>query len=220
MTEDMAYLKQFVAEAMLYNWRPTYFIKTGGSAATATIGTGNRNAVTIADFVKAKEIFNKWNIPKEDRFVVISTDMKAQLVKELLVTSTRDFSGIYDTTTGDIRKLETFTIYERSTGMVASAPTVTAVTNKPYFKWTATDLTYTPEDCAEKDAGVSAYATTSAEIALFWHKTGVARAIGDTKMYDDVGNPTYYGDIYSFLQRAGGRSRRGDGVGVLGLMQA
>jgi len=40
-----------------------------------------------------------------------------------------------------------------------------------------------------------------------------------TKMFDDKGNPQFYGDIYSFLQRAGGRSRRADGKGVLGVIQ-
>ena len=219
MSEDMAYLKQFIAEAMLYNWRPTYFIKTTGTATTATVGTGNRNAVTLADFVRAKEVFNKWNIPKADRFVEISSDMKSQLVKELLITSNRDYSGVYDPISGDIKKLETFTIYDRSTALVASNSTVTAVANSPYFKWTSTDLTYTTEQMVDFEAGTTTIATTACEYALFWQKNCVARAVGDTKMFDDQGNPTYYGDIYSFLQRAGGRSRRADGKGVLGLLQ-
>ncbi|HNX65627.1 MAG TPA: hypothetical protein PKH02_02020 [Bacteroidales bacterium] len=219
MSEDMMYLKQFIAESMLYNWRPTYFIKTTGSATTATVGTGNRNAVKLADFVNAKEVFNKWSIPKTDRYVVMSTDMKSQLTAELLATSSRDFSVIYDPISGDIKKLETFTIYERATALVASNQTVTAVTGKKYFKWTSTDLTYTPEQIVDIEAGNASYATTACEYALFWHKTGVARSVGTTEMFDDQGNPQYYGDIYSFLQRAGGRARRADGIAVLGLIQ-
>ncbi len=219
MSEDMMYLKQFVAEAMLYNWRPTYFIKTSGSATTATLGTGNRNAITLADMVKAKEVFNKWMIPKDQRFVIMSTDMKAQLVKELLLTSTRDFAAVYDPISGDIKKLETFEIIERGNALVASNSTVTAVTGKPYFNWTSTDLTYTPENMVDIEAGTTSIATTASEYALFWHASAVARAVGDTLMFDDQGNPQYYGDIYSFLQRAGGRARRADGKGVLGLIQ-
>jgi len=219
MNEDMMYLKEFIAESMMYNWRPQFFIKTSGSAKTATIGTGNRNAVTLADFVKAKEVFNKWNIAKTDRYVVISTDMLSQLKAELIATSSRDFSVIYDPITGDIKKLETFAIYERSTALKASNSTVSAVTNKSYFKWTSTDLTYTPEQCADFDSGAATIATTACEYALFYHKAGVARAVGATEMFDDQGNPQYYGDIYSFLQRAGGRSRRADGMAVLGLIQ-
>ena len=43
--------------------------------------------------------------------------------------------------------------------------------------------------------------------------------MGSTQMFAKEGDPTYYGDIYSFLQRLGGRARRADGKGVLGLIQ-
>jgi hypothetical protein len=219
MSEDMMYLKQFIAEAMLYNWKPTYFIKSTGAATPAHYGTGNRKAVKLVDFMKAKEIFNKWNVPKADRFCAIDTDMKGQLVRELAATDTKDYSVIYDPVTGQIDRLEGFKIYERSTTLVASNQTLTAVANSKYFKWTSTDLVYTPEQMAEIDEGEIAVATTSAAIALFYQKGMVARALGETKMFDDQGNPQYYGDIYSFLQRAGGRARREDGKGVLGLIQ-
>jgi hypothetical protein len=219
MSEDMMFLKQFVAEAMLYNWKPTYYIKTTGDAVAAHYGTGNRKAVTLDDFMNAKKVFNKWGIPKEDRAVAIDTDMKEQLVKELKVTANRDFSVLYDPVSGEIKKLETFTIHERSTGLVASNQTLSAEGTKGYFKWTATDLLYTPEELADIEAGETAVATTAAAVALFYQKTQVSRALGDTKMFDDKGNPQYYGDIFSFLQRAGGRARRADGKGVLGLIQ-
>ena len=219
MSEDMSYLNQFIAEAMLYNWRPTCFIKTTGSATAGHYGTGNRNAVKIADFVKAKETFNRWGIAKEDRFVIMDVDMKGQLVSELLANTTKDFSAIYDATTGDLKKLESFTIMERQNTLVASNSTVTAVAGTSYFKWTSTDLTYTPEQMEAIEAGDSSVATTACAVAIFWQKNMVARAVGTTQMFDDQGNPQYYGDIYSFLQRAGGRTRRGDGKGVLGLIQ-
>lgn len=218
MSEDMMYLKQFVAECMLYNWKPTYFIKTTGDATAAHVGTGNRKAVTIADFMAAKEVFNKWGIPKSDRHCTIDTDMKGQLVRELAATASKDFSVIYDPISGDIKKLESFTIHERS-GLVASNSTLTAVTNSKYFSWANTDLLYTPEQLADIEIEEIAAATTSGAVALFYQKGMVARALGDTKMFDDQGNPQYYGDIFSFLQRAGGRARRGDGKGVLGLIQ-
>ncbi len=219
MQEDMSNLKQITAEAMLYNWRPTYFIKTSGAATAAHYGTGNRKAVCLADFVAAKETFNRWGIAKADRFACLDVDMKGQLVRELLATSSKDFSVIYNPTTGDIAKLEGFTIRERQSALVASNQTLSSVSGTSYFRWTSTDLTYTPEQFAEIEAGNSSAASTSAAIALFWHKTMVARAVGVTEMFDDQGNPQYYGDIYSFLQRMGGRTRRGDGKGVLGLIQ-
>ncbi|HQL71205.1 MAG TPA: hypothetical protein PLA77_10260, partial [Bacteroidales bacterium] len=107
--EDMAYLKQLIAESTLYNWRPKWFIKTTGDSATATIGTGNRKKITVADFVSAKKQFNKWNVPEADRFVVISTDLLGQIVDELKANTTRDNSVIYNPLTGKIEKLESFT---------------------------------------------------------------------------------------------------------------
>ena len=59
----------------------------------------------------------------------------------------------------------------------------------------------------------------SSDLGLFWSDLAVSRAVGDVKMYENIGDPTYYGDIYSFLVRCGGRQRRGDGKGVLGLTQ-
>lgn len=219
MSEDMSYLQQFVAEAMAYNWRPTWFLKTTGDSTDATIGTGNRKAITVADFVSAKKQFNKWNIPEADRNVLISTDMLGQIVNELKANSNRDYSVIYDPISGKIKKLESFTIYERSTGLVASKATITQNSSTKLWTWTSTDLIYTPEQMQERWAEEAAFATTSAEIALFYSKFQVSRALGKTEMFDDQGNPTYYGDIYSFLQRAGGRKRRADAKGVLGVIQ-
>lgn len=55
--------------------------------------------------------------------------------------------------------------------------------------------------------------------ALAWHEQSVCRALGEVKMYSNEDDPTYYGDIYSFLVRAGGRRMRNDGAGVLAIVQ-
>lgn len=220
LSEDMSYLEQFIAEAMMYNWRSTYFLKSTGGNKTAPYGTSNRKMLTVADFVEAKKQFNKWNIPAADRYVVLSTDAMSDIVNELKSNTTRDYSVIYDPISGQIKKLESFTIYERSTALVASNSTLSQNATTKLWYWTSTDLTYTPEQFEERIAEVTAFDTTACEIALFWHKNSVARAKGVTQMFDDQGNPQYYGDIYSFLQRAGGRVRRADAKGVLGIIMA
>lgn len=219
MNEDMMFLKQLIAESMLYNWKPKHFLKTTGDATVAHYGTGNRRAIKLVDFITAKETLNKWGIPKADRICIIDTTMKGQLVRELMASTTKDYSVIYNPITGEIDKLEGFQIFERSNVLLASNQTLTAETNSNYFSWTSTDLIYTPEEIVDIEAGTSAVATTAASVALFYQKSMVARAVGTTQMFDDQGNPQYYGDIYSFLQRAGGRGRRGDGKGVLGMIQ-
>jgi len=220
MSEDMSYLEQLVAETILYNWRATYFLKSTGSNKTATYGTSNRKMLTVADFVSAKKQFNKWNIPAADRYVILSTDAMDDIVQELKSNTTRDYSVIYDPINGRIERLESFKIYERSTALVASNSTLTQNATTKLWAWTSTDLTYKPEQLDERLAEVTAFDTTACEIALFWHKNSVARAKGATQMFDDMGNPQYYGDIYSFLQRAGSRVRRADGKGVLGVIMA
>lgn len=61
---------------------------------------------------------------------------------------------------------------------------------------------------------------TDTEGCLFWNKGMLEKAIGTTEAFERIGDPTWYGDIYSFLVRMGGRAKRKgyEGVGV--LMQA
>ena len=222
MTEDMSYLRQVVADTMFYNWRPTYFIKASKTKSADYLihGTGVRTGVCVDDFVKAKEVFNKWSIPKEDRYVALNSEMYAQICNDVRnATNENLMSAVYDPKTGRLEKLEGFVIIERSTVLMASNSTLTAVSGKPYFKFTSTDLTYTPEDYEAIEDGSKEANNTACAVGLFWQKSAVRRALGQTKMFENEGDPTYYGDIYSFLQRMGGRKSRGDGKGVLGLMQ-
>ena len=48
----------------------------------------------------------------------------------------------------------------------------------------------------------------------------MSRALGEVKMFDSMDNPTYYGDIYSFLMRAGGSYRRYDKKGIYVIAEA
>ncbi len=222
MTEDMSYLRQVVADTMFYNWRPTYFIKASKTKSADYLihGTGVRTGVCVDDFVKAKEIMNKWSIPKEDRYVALNSEMYAQICNDVRnATNENLMTAVYDPKTGRLEKLEGFVIIERATVLMASNSTLSAVTGKPYFKFSSTDLTYTPEDYEAIEDGSKEADNTACAVGLFWQKTAVRRALGQTKMFENEGDPTYYGDIYSFLQRAGGRKSRGDGKGVLGLMQ-
>ncbi|WP_313253171.1 hypothetical protein [Empedobacter sp.] len=61
---------------------------------------------------------------------------------------------------------------------------------------------------------------TDSEGNLFWNKNMTEKAIGTTQAFENIGDPTYYGDIYSFLVRVGGRARRKNYEGVAVLMQA
>ena len=62
-------------------------------------------------------------------------------------------------------------------------------------------------------------AKTDLAAGLAWHDQSVCRALGDVMTFENEGDPTYYGDIYSFLVRAGGRILRSDGRGVMAIVQ-
>lgn len=221
MSEDMSYMQQVLADTMLYNWRPEYFIKASKAKSAGYLihGTGVRTGVCVDDFENAKSIFNKWGIPKEGRFVILNTEMYGQICNDVRNSTNESLSAVYDAASGRLVKLEGFDIIERATVLTASNSTLSEVAGTKYFKFSSSDLTYTPEDYESIETGESSAATTSCAIGLFWHKNFVCRAVGATKMFENQGDPTYYGDIYSFLNRAGGRKNRGDGKGVLGIIQ-
>jgi hypothetical protein len=50
-------------------------------------------------------------------------------------------------------------------------------------------------------------------------KESVTKAIGDTKLFQDMDTPLYYGDIHSGLVKMGGRCRREDWKGIAVIVQ-
>jgi hypothetical protein len=63
-------------------------------------------------------------------------------------------------------------------------------------------------------------AATELAAGLAWQEQCVSRAMGETKMFDKMDDPTYYGDIYSFLTRVGGSPRRYDKNGIYVIAEA
>lgn len=222
-SEDMSYLRQFVADCMIYNWRPQYFIKTTGKIVNTPVGKGERKALSIADFRRAKERFNMWSVPKENRFALVETRMLGGVIAELQASENRDYSIIYDPVTGTIKKIEGFEIVERETVLYLKQTDglKTGIGKQTdLFTLSSDSAIYTPEDiqAIEDEDAKDNWDDEATPAALFWQREMVARAVGDTQAYDDKGSPYYYGDVISFLQRCGGRRRRADGRGVLGVI--
>lgn len=169
---------------------------TGGNvAATAPSATGNRKLILLDDMKKCQKLMNQQSIDKNDRYAMLSSEMLDQLTSNLTSTQYRDFSQYYNAAEGIVGKLYGFQILERSS--VAVADNTNAV----------------------KALG-AAGAIGDNEVALLWQKNAVARALGETKFFDNVNDPQYYGDVYSALVRMGGRRRRSDSAGVIQLTQA
>ncbi|TAN18822.1 MAG: hypothetical protein EPN37_04480 [Chitinophagaceae bacterium] len=197
--EAQSKLRQEVAENMLVDWAaPTanVVVTTGGAVlATAPAATGNRALITLQDLQSAMTKMNLADVQMENRYALFDAHMYDQFIAQLTATQYRDFSKSYDPATGILGALFGFKIMMRSSVLIYDATN----TVKPYG---------------------AAGATTDNEAVLCWQQNSVERALGEVVFYERVDDPTYYGDIYSFLLRMGGRIRRNDTQGVVAIVQA
>ncbi len=203
MGQDMSYLKQVVAEWMLYHWRPAgtdNLVRTTGStgvAAHLSGATGNRKELKLDNLEEAAARLDEKNIPEDGRYAMLDARMHKQLTSLLSVSDYRDFSKAYDQAKGVVGELFGFKIMKRSTAL--------------RFNNAGTPVAKSPDDAA---------ATTDNAGILCWHEDWVERAIGTMEIFENLRDAQYYGDIYSLLIRAGGRKIDQDGDGVIGIVQA
>ena len=201
LAESESAIRELVADWMLYNWRVETagaIVRTSGANVTAHLpsATGTRKKFSLADVKAARLLLNKQNVPKEDRYMMVDSDMYEQLVDELNVTTYRDAAKEYDLPKGVINKVYGFNIMERSNTLVANNA--------------GTPVIQTPGTAATiNDNGV----------VLLWQANCVERALGTVDFFEQLNAPTFYGDIYSALIRMGGRKRRNDYKGVVAIIQ-
>jgi hypothetical protein len=203
--EDKDALMEAVSEEFIDKWSPeaaaaaTCYLRTTGAAVVAHLpgATGNRMAITVSDVADAQFKMNSLNIPKAERYALIDSWMYKQLLANMTTAAQTAFHAQADVAKGTIGKLHGFEFYERSS--------VTRYTNA------ATPVHKTWD---------TANAITDNAAALFWQKNSVERALGEVVAFDNSKDATYYGDVLSFLIRAGGRIRRADYKGVIALIQA
>ncbi len=196
-------LRQTVADNLLIDWSPSgstgLVLRTSGVATATTLAgtTGNRAKFTVNDLKAAQLQLNKQNIPMEGRYALISADMFQQLIDDMSATQYRDFSAAYDVKDGVLGRLFGFNIMMRSNVVTYTNDTAPEV--NPYGA--------TP-DVADNDG------------VLCWQTGAVERALGDIKFFERIGDPTYYGDVYSVSVRMGARMRRSDARGIVAIVQA
>ena len=202
-SEDKKALSDTVAEEALYVWAnglPTAsVISTTGVAvaASAEAATGDRGGATRTDLQKMRTLLvkqRKWS--EGNMYALIPSSMLMQMFPANdVVTATY---------------AQTLTEQERRQGVVYKALGWNIMERGTVLRYTAAGVLK-----AQGAAG----AATDNEGAMFWEKNSLERALGEIKMFQNEGDPTYYGDIYSFLVRFGGRRRRADNKGVAVLVQ-
>lgn len=189
--ENTANLRETVADNCIYNWA----VNVADVAKLPTTGTDDgagKKKLIEADILAAQYYLNSRNVPKQGRALMLTSEMLRDLLTDNNLKYA--FQQVVNLPEGVIGRLYGFDILERSS----------------VIRVDADDDAKLPEAA---DAG------TDKAAAIFWQRDMVERAMGDVTMFDDYSNPLYYGDLYSFLMRFGGRSVRADNVGVGLLMK-
>ena len=202
LSEDLGALKEMIGDDMLYKWAKDLVSKNiilaTGSAVTATAidATGNRTALMLRDLQKAQTMLTKQGISRENRYAEIPAEMLAQLFPPESEITARYMALVSDD--------------ERKQGIIAFVHGFKLIDR-------GTVLTYTADGTLKPVGSVSA--ATDDEAVICWQKDAVERALGNTEFFEDLKNPTMYADIYSMLNRMGGRRRRADDKGVVVIKQ-
>jgi len=211
LEEHTSILSQKIHERILHNWFAQFayvgsstaaaspVIRTSGVAVPShTAGsTGNRKKLVKEDLKNAATALKKANKGKlGSLYALLSVDMMAQLLDDVDLIR-RDSSAELDMKNGVITRLYGLNLLERSDTL--------RYTNA------ATPVVRDPE---------AAGAATDNDSVLVWSSAHVERAKGAIKFFDNRGKAEYYGDVFSFLARAGGTKRRKDAVGTLAIVQA
>lgn len=193
-----ASLVDAVHKDLIYGWIPATpnKVATKGEAVVSHIptATGNRKAMDMATVKAVKLMFDKQNMPAEGRYMLLDADMYEQLSDSMTDATRNNFLAGANPATGVIGMFAGFNFFMRS----EVAKTSTAGVIK---EWSA-----------------AAVATDSAA-GIAWHQGCVSRALGEQIMFEQEKAPTFFGDVISFLVRAGGAPIRSDKKGVILIYQ-
>lgn len=197
--EDQSFIIQNAMDSLLYRWAPLVantLLTTGADAAvTISGGTGTRKVFTKDIFQKMKLKLSKANVLKTNRVAILTEDHYDQFFTSLSDAEKVDFGRVTDLKEGAVGRYMGFDIYTRST----------------VLRYRGADGAYVVVDELHEDFAASVK-TGDRAASLFYQADCVERALGEVKMFDEYGRAEYYGDIFSFLLRMGGRIRRTAGV--------
>ncbi len=198
LSQDRLALHDEVAKDFLFNRSPNagYTLETTGDAIDAYTpkATGKRRAIVKADVLKLMTAFNQDNVPQEGRYLLLDAQMYSQLLNDLTANESSAFLASANVQQGVLGKLFSFNIMMRSEAALYTSA-------KAPKNWATTG------------------AATDLAAALAWHTGSVCRALGRVEAFEQQRAPEWYGDIYSFLVRCGGRIRRADMRGIRALVQ-
>jgi hypothetical protein len=207
--QQISTLTQRIGDEVAISWSATgasNIVGTTGSAVATSLApgaTGTRKAVTLADIAALANKLDKDNVPRQNRKLLMSTDMFWELfqISDVIRASYNGFQNQPNVLqNGIVAMLYGFEIMMR--------PVVSVYANS----------TTVPK------AFGAATATTDNLACIAFHSTTVARALGSmTPLYDSGSNgngkPEYLGSIFNMEVMLGSAILRADMKGVAALVQ-
>jgi len=207
--QQISTLTQRIGDEVAISWSATgasNIVSTTGSAVATSLApgaTGTRKAVTLADIASLANKLDKDNVPRQNRKLLMSTDMFWELfqISDVIRASYNGFQNQPNVlANGIVAMLYGFEIMMR--------PVVSVYANS----------TTVPK------AFGAATATTDNLACIAFHSTTVARALGSmTPLYDSGSNgngkPEYLGSIFNMEVMLGSAVLRADMKGVAALVQ-
>jgi hypothetical protein len=207
--QQITTLTQRIGDEVAISWSATgaaNIVSTTGSAVATSLApgaTGTRKAVTLADIASLASKLDKDNVPRQNRKLLMSTDMFWELfaISDVIRASYNGFQSQPNVlANGIVAMLYGFEIMMR--------PVVSVYAN----------TTTVPK------AFGAATATTDNLACIAFHSTTVARALGSmTPLYDSGSNgngkPEYLGSIFNMEIMLGSAILRADMKGVAALVQ-
>lgn len=180
-------------------WLPngaSNIVRTSGTnrLATAPSATGNRKKLTEEDIIKVAGIMDKMEVPQEGRYCLLPSEMMEDL-RGIDNFKRMDAYGMSNIPSGVIARIHGFWVMSRSRVGI-----------------------YTNDSTPVKKVFGAASGTADNLAALFWNEGFVTRAKSGVKSFINEDKAEYYGSIFSFLLRAGGKIRK-DKKGVVALVQ-
>ena len=201
ISQDKNKLRNDAHQSILEQWAPDtkYRITTTGASRDAYItnATGQRKALTTKDVLALQTKFDLQNVPAADRYLLLDAVMYNDLLGDMIESQKIGFFAQADAKKGIVGELYGFKVMKRSKVLRYTSEGALVATSESGTELNATDVA----------AG------------LAFHTDSVSVAMGEVVMFDSVSNPTYYGDIYSFLIRTGGAKRRADGKGICAIVE-
>ena len=203
IANDRAQLQEEAHVNLLERWGAGVakgnILLTSGSnqrdAHTSDNSIGKRKRICKEDLLGIMTKMDADNVPEAGRYLLLDAHMYADLLADLSESDKWMFQNSANMQQGILGNLYGFNIMKRSKVLRIKS-------DKSLLSWSE-----------EGEAGELA-------AALAWQEQSVSRALGEIKMFDSTNNPTYYGDIYSFLLRTGGAVRRYDKKGIYMLAEA